>query len=77
MSEIQISKYSVIVLEFLFTSLRDASYDQMFDASVYLYNYVSKEGIYPAKIVDGFYSAMSILSELTTDQFWQVKSIYS
>lgn len=76
MNEIQINNYSVAVLESLFKSMRGASYDQMFNASVYLYRFVSKEGIYPAKIVAGFYSAMAIMSDLSADQFWQVKSIY-
>jgi len=77
MNEIQINNYSISVLESLFKSMGGASKTQLFDASVYLYNFVSKEGIYPAKIVDGFYSAMAIMSGLTSDQFWQIKSIYS
>lgn len=77
MSKIQINNYSITVLELLLKFMQEASYDEVFEASVYLYNFVSREGIYPSKIVDGFYSAMAIMSELSADQFWQLKSIYS
>ena len=75
--EIQVNNYSVTVLESLFKGMRDASYEQIFDASVYLYNFISKERIYPPKVVQGFGSAMAIISDLSMDQFWQIKSIYS
>jgi len=75
--EIQVNNYSITVLESLFKSMRDASYEQIFDASVYLFNFVSKERIYPPKIVQGFGSAMAIMSEISVDQFWQIKSIYT
>ena len=74
--EAQINNYSVTVLESLFKSMKDAPYNQIMDASSYLYNFVSKEGIYPQQIVAGFYSAMVIISEMSLDQFWQVKSLY-
>lgn len=77
MNKIQINNYSITVLELLLKSMPKSSYDEIFDASVYLYNFVSKEGIYPSKIVDGFCSAMAIMSDLSADQFWQLKSIYS
>jgi hypothetical protein len=75
--EIQINNYSITVLEMLFRSMKDADLAQTFDASVYLYNFVSKEGIYPSKIVAGFYSSMALLSDMSEMQFWQIKSIYS
>ena len=74
--EIQVNNYSITVLESLFKGMKDASYEQIFDASVYLYNFVLKERIYPPKIVEGFRSSMAILNELSQDQFWQIKSIY-
>jgi len=75
--EIQINNYSITVLESLFKGMRDASYEEVFDASVYLYNFVLKERIYPPKIVQGFGSAMAIMSEISMDQFWQIKSVYA
>lgn len=75
--EIQINNYSITVLESLFRSMKGAGYQKIFDASVYLYNYVSKQGIYPPKIVAGFYSAMAILEDLSLNQFWQMMSIYN
>jgi len=74
--KVQINNYSITVLESLFKGMPDANYEQVFDASVYLYNFVSKERIYPPKIVEGFRSAMTIVSDLSPDQFWQIKSIY-
>jgi len=77
MDEIQVNNYSITVLESLFKGMKDAGYEKIFDASVYLYNFISKERIYPPKIVEGFRSAMAIMSDMSTDQFWQVKSIYT
>jgi hypothetical protein len=74
--EIQVNNYSITVLESLFRSMKDAEYPDIFDASVYLYNFVMKERIYPPKVVEGFRSAMAIMSELSQDQFWQIKSVY-
>ena len=74
--EIQVNNYSITVLESLFSSMKDAEYEKIFDASVYLYNFVVKERIYPTKVVEGFRSAMAIMSELSTTQFWQIKSIF-
>jgi len=74
--DIQINNYSVTVLESLFRTLKNAGWQEISDAAVYLYNFVSKEGIYPKRIVEGFYSAMVIMSDMSTEQFWQVKSLY-
>jgi len=74
--QITINNYSISVLESLFTSMKGAGYKEILDASIYMYENVKKEGIYPSKIVAGFYSAMAILEEMSLDQFWQVKSIY-
>jgi len=75
--EIQVNNYSITVLESLFKSMKTAEYSEVFDASVYLYNFVQKERIYPPKVVEGFRSAMAIMSELSTTQFWQIKSLYT
>jgi len=74
--DVQVNNYSITVLESLFRGMKDAEYQKIFDASVYLYNFVSKERIYPQKIVEGFRSAMVIMSDLSQDQFWLMKSIF-
>jgi len=71
-----INNYSITVLESVFKAMKSAGYEEISDAAAYLYKNVKKEGIYPPKIVGGFYSAMAIVGGLTLDQFWQIKSIY-
>jgi len=70
------NKNSVTVLEALFKTMRDASYNQIADAATYLFNFVEKENTYSRQIVDAFRSVMEIMSEMSLDQFWQVKSLY-
>ena len=73
--EVIINNYSISVLESLFRSKKDAGYQEIRDASEFLYERVRKERIYPSKVVEGFRSAMSIIQELTMDQFWLLKHV--
>jgi hypothetical protein len=71
--EVAINNYTLTTLESIFNAMRGRSYEEIFDASVYLYCFVSREGIYPPKIIEGFYSAMAIIANLTFGQFLQVR----
>lgn len=75
--ETQINKFSIAVLESIFRSMQDAGHRAILDASVYLYNFVSKEGTFSSEITDGFYSVMMMLSEISADEFWQLKSVFA
>jgi len=74
---LMINDYTVSVIESIFSEMRRNSFDEICDASDYLYNHVKNEGIYPQQVVDGFYSAREIILELTSEQFLILKSFLS
>lgn len=74
--DVKIDNYTLTVIGSLFRNMRDHDFDDIADASSYAYAYVSREGIYPEHIVNGYYSAMIIISCLTDGQFAAIRSIY-
>ena len=76
-TKVEINAYSLAVIKSVFMDMQDKGQGEMCDASAWLYNFVKKEGIYPPKIVEGFYSAMEIISDLTAEQFLIIKSVFA
>ncbi len=73
--EIEINDHTLTVLESIFAGMRGRSYEEIFDASVYLYLFVAREGIYPKRITEAFYNAMAIISGLSFGQFLQIRQL--
>lgn len=73
----EVNDYTITVLESVFASVSEPDFNQVFEAAVFLYNYVVAEKSYPGHIVDAFYSAMVILSDLTMRQFLQIRQIFA
>ena len=74
--EVQINEKTVAVIKSLFAQMRDGGWQDIVDASIYMYDFVRNEGIYPVPVVNGFYSAMVIISALSMRQFLMIKSIF-
>jgi len=74
--EVVVNNYSIAVIESLFKVMKGHDFDDVAEASSYMYHYVRKEGIYPEAVVVGYYSAMIIVSTLTDEQFEKIRSVF-
>lgn len=76
MKELRIDDYTITTLECLFKERTGKDYDEVLDASVKMYLYVLNQRIYPAAVVQGFYSAMAVIYNLSAGQFVQMQNFY-
>ena len=74
--EVTLDNFTLTTIESIFRQLKDAEYAEVFETTVYLFNYVIKQKIYPGPVVTGFYSAMCVVANLSIGQFLQIKEIY-